>query len=127
MPHLSNKPSEKPMQNPPLISIIIPSRNEEKRIGKCIETLKNQTYSNLEIIIVDDSTDNTVKVIKSISGKDNRFKIIQQEKLPPGWVGKPFAVQQGSKIAKGKWLLFIDADTYYDPKIVEKELCSVYR
>ena len=127
MPHLSNKPSEKPMQNPPLISIIIPSRNEEKRIGKCIETLKNQTYSNLEIIIVDDSTDNTVKVIKSISGKDNRFKIIQQEKLPPGWVGKPFAVQQGSKIAKGKWLLFIDADTYYDPKIVEKELEHVIK
>jgi chlorobactene glucosyltransferase len=122
MPYLSNKSSEKSIGNPPLISIIIPSRNEEKRIGKCIETLKNQNYSNLEIIIVDDSTDNTVNVIKKIAGKDSRFKIIKQEKLPPGWVGKPFAVQQGTKIARGKWLLFIDADTYYDPKIVEKAL-----
>lgn len=122
MPHLSNMPLEKLIQNPPLISIIIPSRNEENRIRKCIETLKKQTYPNLEIIIVDDSTDNTVEVIKSIAGKDNRFKIIKQEKLQPGWVGKPFAVQQGSKIAKGKWLLFIDADTHYDPKLVEKAL-----
>ena len=122
MPHLSDKKSEKTIKNPPLISIIIPSRNEESRISKCIETLKKQTYPNLEIIIVDDSTDNTVGVIRKIVGKDNRFKIIKQEKLQPGWVGKPFAVQQGSKIAKGKWLLFIDADTHYDTKVVEKAL-----
>jgi glycosyltransferase involved in cell wall biosynthesis len=120
MPHLLKNPPEKPLKNPPLVSIVIPSRNEERKIGKCIQTLKSQTYPKLEIIIVDDSTDNTVEVIKNISGNDKRFKIIKQEKLLEGWIGKPFAVQQGSKTATGEWLLFIDADTFYDPVLIER-------
>ena len=119
-PHLSKKSLKNPLKNPPLVTVIIPSRNEETRIGNCIKTLKLQKYPNLEFIIVDDSTDNTVKVIKNIAKDDIRFKIIKQEKLPKGWIGKPFALQQGSKIAKGEWLLFIDADTYYDPAIIER-------
>lgn len=121
-PHLSKTSPKKPLKKSPLVSIVIPSRNEEHRIGKCLKTLKSQTYPNLEFIIVDDSTDNTVNVIKSIAGDDKRFKIIKQEKLPNGWVGKPFALQQGSKIAKGEWLLFIDADTYYDPVLIERSV-----
>ncbi|MCK4365564.1 MAG: glycosyltransferase [Thermoplasmatales archaeon] len=121
-PHLSKVTSEKPLKNPPLVSIVIPARNEGHRIGECIKTLKSQTYPNLEIIIVDDSTDNTVEVIKTIAKDDKRFKIIKQKKLPNGWVGKPFALQQGSKIATGEWLLFIDADTFYDPVIIERSV-----
>ena len=121
-PHLLKNPQEKPLKNKPLISIIIPSRNEAHRISECIKTLKSQTYPKLEIIIVDDSTDNTVEVIKSIVGNDKRFKIIKQKKLPTGWVGKPFALQQGSKSSKGEWLLFIDADTYYDPVLIERTI-----
>ena len=120
MPHLSKNPPKIPLKNPPLISIIIPSRNEEHRIGKCIQTLKSQTYQKLEFIVVDDSTDNTVEIIKNIVKDDKRFKLIKQEKLPKGWIGKPFALQQGSKIAKGEFLLFIDADTYYDPVLIER-------
>lgn len=120
MPHLSKNTQRKPLKNIPLVSIVIPSRNEARRISKCIQTLKSQTYPKLEIIIVDDSMDNTVEVIKSIVGNDKRFKIIKQEKLPKGWIGKPFALQQGSKTAKGEWLLFIDADTYYDPVLIER-------
>lgn len=121
-PHLSKNPSKKTLRNPPLISIIIPSRNEEHRISRCIQTLKTQTYSNLEVLIVDDSTDHTVEVIKNIVGEDKRFKIIKQKKLPDGWVGKPFALQQGSENAKGDWLLFVDADTWYDPVLIEKTM-----
>lgn len=120
MPHLSKNPPKIPLKNPPLVSIIIPSRNEEHRIGKCIQTLKSQTYQKLEFIVVDDSTDNTVEIIKNIVKDDKRFKLIKQEKLPKGWIGKPFALQQGSKIAKGEFLLFIDADTYYDPVLIER-------
>ena len=80
-PHLSKKSPESPLRNPPLLSIIIPSRNEEKRIVKCIETLKSQSYTNLEILVVDDSTDNTVNEIKNIAGNDKRIKIIKQESL----------------------------------------------
>ena len=122
MPHLSKNPSKKTLRNPPLISIIIPSRNEERRISGCIQTLKTQTYPNLEVLIVDDSTDHTVEVIKNIVKEDKRFKIIKQKKLPEGWVGKPFALQQGSENAKGDWLLFIDADTQYDPVLIEKAM-----
>jgi cellulose synthase/poly-beta-1,6-N-acetylglucosamine synthase-like glycosyltransferase len=122
MPHLSKYSQGAPLQNVPLVSIIIPARNESRRISKCIETLKSQTYSKLEIIIVDDSTDNTVEVIKNVVGNDKRFKIIKQDPLLAGWIGKPFALQQGSKIAQGKWLLFIDADTYYDPILIERSM-----
>ena len=120
MPHLSKNPPRKPLKNIPLVSIVIPTRNEARRISKCIQTLKSQTHPKLEIIIVDDSTDNTLEVIKSIAGNDKRFKIIKQEILPQDWVGKPFALQQGSKTAEGEWLLFIDADTYYDPVLIER-------
>ncbi len=102
----------------PMVSIIVPTRNEAYRVTDCIKSLKAQTYPNLEIIIVDDSSDDTVDIIKEIIDDDKRFKIIKQEKLEKGWVGKPHALQQGSKIAKGEWLLFIDADTVHDPNIV---------
>ena len=101
-----------------LVSVIIPTRNESKRITPCITSMKAQKYKNLEIIIVDDSSDNTVDVIKNIVGDDKRFKIVKEEKLDKSWVGKPHAMQQGSKVAKGEWLLLIDADTAHDPDII---------
>ncbi|KYK26641.1 hypothetical protein AYK20_03260 [Thermoplasmatales archaeon SG8-52-1] len=102
----------------PKVSVIIPTRNESKRVSPCIESMKAQSYPNLEIIIVDDSTDNTVDIIKNIVKDDKRFRIIKEEKLEEGWVGKPHAMQQGSKEAKGEWLLLIDADTAHDPDLI---------
>lgn len=120
MPNLSMDYNKKSYSKQPLITVIIPTRNEENRVKRCIETLKLQTYPNLEFLIVDASTDKTIDVIKSIIKDDNRFKIIKQKELPPGWIGKPHALQQGSEYANGQWLLFIDADTYYDPNIISK-------
>ena len=111
---VKNKSSEKI----PKVSVIIPTRNESKRITPCIESMKAQSYPNLEIIIVDDSTDNTVEVIKNIVKNDKRFRIIKEKNLEGGWVGKPHAMQQGSKEAKGEWLLLIDADTEHDPDLI---------
>ena len=112
--------TKKSSKTVPFVSVIIPSRNEAYRIGKCIKSLKLQTYPRLEILIVDDSTDDTVQVIKSIVRNDGRFKVIKEDKLPDGWIGKPHALQQGSTQAKGEWLLFIDADTYHDPELIER-------
>jgi chlorobactene glucosyltransferase len=117
LPRLVREKDGKKSSNP-LVSVIIPTRNESKRITPCIESLKAQSYPNLEILIVDDSTDNTVEVIKNIVKDDKRFRIIKEEKLEGGWVGKPHAMQQGSKEAKGEWLLFIDADTVHDPDLI---------
>jgi chlorobactene glucosyltransferase len=122
IPTLSKKSPGKTLTFQPLLSVIIPSRNEASKIGNCMKHLKEQTYPNLEFIIVDDSDDDTVQVIKNIIKDDKRFKIFKQEKIPPGWVGKPHALQQGSKLAKGDWLVFIDADTVHEPELIEKAL-----
>lgn len=116
LPKLSK--NEKSSKSSPMVSVIIPSRNESKRITPCIESMKAQTYANFEVLIVDDSTDNTVEVINNIVKNDKRFRIIKEEKLETGWVGKPHAMQQGSHEAKGEWLLFIDADTAHDPGLI---------
>jgi glycosyltransferase involved in cell wall biosynthesis len=100
--------------------VIVPTRNEAYRVEKCIRSLKAQTYPHLEILIVDDSTDNTVELITSIVDADPRFVLIKQEPLPNDWIGKPFALQQGSKVAKGEYLLFIDADTFHDPMLITR-------
>jgi chlorobactene glucosyltransferase len=72
----------------------------------------------MEVIIVDDSTDNTKEIITQLTKNDPRFQLIKEKKIKGGWVGKPHALQQGSKIAKGEWILFIDADTSFDPDII---------
>ncbi|MDH7517685.1 MAG: glycosyltransferase [Candidatus Thermoplasmatota archaeon] len=108
----------------PNVSVIIPARNEEKKIGQCIQNFKGQLYPNLEILIVDDhSTDKTVEIAKSIIGNDKRFKILSleyfKEKKPSGWMGKSYAIQKGSAQVKGEWLLFCDVDDIdYDPELI---------
>ena len=72
----------------PKVSIIIPARNEEKRIKKCIDSLLNQDYPNFELILVNDgSTDNTLNIINQICIKDDRVKGIDLKSKPPEWVG----------------------------------------
>ena len=69
VPVLSKTSGKDKLRNYPLVSLIIPARNEEKKIGQCIQTLKAQTYPNLEVFLVDDySTDKTVEIAKSIIG-----------------------------------------------------------
>jgi len=122
LPRLA-KTMNQPTQNAlPFISVIVPTRNEAFRVEPCIKSLKAQTYPNLEILIIDDSTDMTPHIISDIIQNDTRFRIIKQEPLPSGWIGKPHALHQGSKQAKGDWLLFIDADTSHDPQLITQAI-----
>jgi len=99
----------------PLISILIPARNEERSIGKCLDSLLKQNYPNLEIIMIDDqSTDSTSKIISEFAKNDSRIKLIQGKPLPQGWMGKCWALYQGVQIAKGEWFLFSDADVIHN-------------
>lgn len=96
----------------PLISVLIPARDEEANIESCLKSLQNQDYPNLEILVLDDnSLDNTSSLVDSIAATDDRIQLVKGEPLPKGWAGKPFACYQLARKAKGSWLLFVDADT----------------
>jgi len=97
--------------NSPKISIIVPARNEEHNIHRCLESLQRIEYPNIEIIVINDrSTDRTGKIIAEIAQVDGRVKLIQGSDLPDGWVGKTHAIHQAVSHATGDWFLFIDAD-----------------
>jgi chlorobactene glucosyltransferase len=112
----------------PLISIIVPARNEARNIQRCIEGLQSQTYSNLETIIVDDgSTDATPDILDQLqtSARDTpqrnpsqTITILTGFELPPGWAGKSHALHQGYQASQGEWLCFIDADTFANPQLI---------
>lgn len=108
----------------PLVSVIVPARNEEKTIGKCLISLIEQDYPNIEIIAVNDnSTDRTAAIIEDIREKDTRVQLVDGEDLPPGWMGKNFAVYQGVQHAKGEYLLFVDADEWFNPRCISRTIC----
>ena len=96
----------------PLVSVLIPARNEEQNIETCLRSIQEQDYPNFEIIVLDDnSTDRTAAIVERLAAKNKRIRLIKGKPLPPGWAGKPFACYQLAENAKGSWLLFIDADT----------------
>ena len=106
-----------PPSNPPLISVCIPARNEERNIRACAEGILNQDYPNFEVIVLDDrSADSTPNILEDIGSRDSRLRLINGSDLPEGWAGKPYALYQASSYARGEWLCFIDADTFLEPE-----------
>lgn len=104
----------KNVKNLPFVSILVPARNEESNIKKCVESLIKQNYPRFELIVLDDnSTDNTLKVLKKQKKKHRELKIVKGKKLPLDWQGKNWACHQLSRKAKGDLLLFTDADTIH--------------
>lgn len=98
-----------------LISLIVPIYNVEKYLDKCIDTIINQTYSNIEIILVDDgSTDASGEICDKWKKKDNRITVIH--KLNGGLSS---ARNAGIDIATGKYIGFIDSDDYIDLEMIE--------
>jgi len=102
-----------PPSQAPLISVCIPARNEERNIRACVEAMLAQDYPDLEVIVLDDrSTDATPSILADIASRDPRLRPISGSDLPEGWAGKPHALYQASKAARGEWLCFVDADTF---------------
>jgi len=99
------------------VSVLIPARNEENNIEKCLKRVLAQDYQNKEIIVLDDnSTDNTYRLVSSFS--TSNVKVLKGKALPANWVGKNWACHQLSKEAKGDYLLFVDADAELTPEVI---------
>ena len=131
--HVKKSPPkpEKPEQskNIPLVSIIVPARNEERNIRRCVESLLEQSYENYEVIVVDDgSTDDTPHILENIietHPQSNRLWVQRlRDELPEGWAGKPHAIHAGVQESHGEWLLFTDADTWHAPNALQCALTS---
>ena len=93
------------------VSILIPARNEEEDIIPLLESIKSQDYQNYEVIVLDDqSSDKTFELVSAFSLANSQFRIECGDDLPKGWLGKNYACHQLAALAKGKYLLFVDAD-----------------
>jgi chlorobactene glucosyltransferase len=100
--------------NEPLVSVIIPARDEAHIIERTVRAFLAQTYANLEVIVVNDrSTDGTGDIVRAIH--DHWLTVIDGVEPPAGWLGKPWALHQGSRAARGELRLFVDADLIYAP------------
>lgn len=112
----------------PLISVLIPARNEDEDIIPCLKSLLKQDYPNYEILVLDDnSSDKTAQVIEQIAATDDRIRLLKGKLLPRGWAGKPFACHQLAAEARGSWLLFTDADTVHAPQMLRSALSYVHK
>ncbi|MDA0324539.1 MAG: glycosyltransferase [Verrucomicrobia bacterium] len=96
----------------PLLSVLIPARNEEFRLSPCLDTLGASDYPNFEILVLNDhSQDETGKLIDRHALGDPRIRHLTGQDLPKGWTGKAWACHQLAQAARGDLLLFLDADT----------------
>ena len=96
----------------PLVSIMVPAKDEAKGIENCIRSLLEQDYPNFEVLVVDDrSTDNTAEIVERIANETGRVRLVRIKELPAGWTGKTHALHVCTQSAKGEWFLFVDADT----------------
>lgn len=100
------------------VTIIIPVYNVEKYINECVDSIIQQSYYNLEILLIDDgSTDNSLKILKQYSHKDTRIKILTQKNK-----GAAIARNFGLSIATGKYVIFLDSDDYFETTLIKKSV-----
>jgi chlorobactene glucosyltransferase len=108
----------------PLVSILVPARNEQNRVLEdCIRSILAQDYGRFEVIAVNDrSTDRTGAILATLAQTDERLRVLEGGELPPGWLGKPYAMQQALNHARGEWILATDADMIFEPMVLRTAL-----
>lgn len=123
-PHLQIEPQPEEKRRAPLLSILLPARNEEQCIESCVRSLLAQDYEPLEVLVLDDqSTDATAEIVQRLIDElppeqHGRLRLVRGEELPTGWIGKNFACHQLAQHAQGELLYFTDADTIHAPQTV---------
>ena len=105
-----------PPRDPPLVSVIVPARNEARNIARCVRSILATDYPNVELIVVDDqSTDGTGAIAAGLGAS-----VIETPPLPGDWFGKQWACWTGKSRARGEILCFTDADTEHAPDLIAR-------
>jgi chlorobactene glucosyltransferase len=112
----------------PMVSVVIPARNEARNIERCVRSVLSTTYPNLEVIVVDDhSEDDTGAIARRIAGEDSRVRVVANPPLPADWFGKQWACANGASAARGGILCFTDADTFHHPDLIARSVNAMAR
>lgn len=121
-PVLKNKiPSARP-----LVSVLIPARNEEKNIDNILNDLMQQSYTNIEVIVFNDqSCDATRNKVMAFTQRDSRIRLIDSPGLPEGWLGKNYACYRLAQHASGEYLMFLDADVRIGAGLFESAVAQM--
>lgn len=116
-------PEQFTLDNKPMVSILIPARNEETNITNLLNDLITIKYRPLEIVVYDDSsTDNTAAIVNEFAAVHHHIRLIEGTSLQVGWLGKNFGCHQLALVSKGDKLLFLDADVRLNSQIIDKML-----
>jgi hypothetical protein len=108
-----------PPDDPPLVTVVVPARDEARNIERCLRSVLATTYPRLEVVVVDDhSSDGTGELARRLAADDARLRVLDNPPLPSGWFGKQWACHTGAGAARGDVLLFADADTTHAPDLV---------
>ena len=119
---LDEMPAEPP-PDAPLVSVVIPARDEARSIARCVRSVLTTTYPGVEVIVVDDhSTDGTGDLARAVAPDDARLRVIVPPPLPDGWFGKQWACASGARESRGKILCFADADTVHAPDLLVRSV-----
>ena len=118
---------ENKSKSTPKVSIILPARNEEGFIGKCLDSLIKQDYPNYEVIVINDSSeDSTGKIISEYAKKNSKIIPVTAKAKPDGWMGKNWACMEGYQKATGELLLFTDADTKHSENVISLAVAQLF-
>lgn len=110
------------------VSVLVPARNEAAVIGSTVSCLLQQTYPYLEILILDDSSEDcTARAALEASGNDNRLRVFGGSPIPGGWLAKNWACHQLAGEASGEILIFADADVHWQSRAVAALICELSR
>ncbi|MGK2961803.1 MAG: glycosyltransferase [Gemmatimonadaceae bacterium] len=112
----------------PLVSVVIPARNEELNIERCVRSVLSADYPRLEVIVVDDhSDDRTGEIARALAAEDDRLRVIDNAPLPDGWFGKQWACRTGAEESRGPIILFADADTVHSSDLITRSVNAMRR
>ncbi|MFC6093753.1 glycosyltransferase [Saccharothrix lopnurensis] len=110
------------------VTVVVPARDEERTIDRCLTGLRAQDHPDLRIVVVDDaSTDRTAEVVRRHAAEDPRVRLVTGSGPPSGWAGKVHALHVGSAGVDSDWLLYVDADTEAAPDLVGRLLAGARR